>query len=80
MKIRKKILALTAGLLLGLAGTAVADTINIPLGGLNSCDGPGAPCNIVFDVDLGTAAGQAGGEVQLVSLRWDIVIGTVWAS
>jgi len=75
-------LGLTAGLLLGLAGTASADILTLDVAGLGafSCDGPGAPCNLSVTLDLGSALGSPGGDVNLDGLGWDLTIDTVGAS
>ena len=82
MFVRKKLLGLTAGLLLGLAGTASADILTLDVAGLGafSCDGPGAPCNLSVTLDLGSALGSPGGDVNLDGLGWDLTIDTVGAS
>ena len=80
MKIRKKILALTAGLMLSLAGTASALVLTADISGVPSCDGFGAGCNVVATVDLGALLGDSGGAVQLNGLGWDLTIEALGAS
>jgi hypothetical protein len=60
----------------GGGGTLVA----VSLVNAFSCDGPGAPCNLSFFLDLGDGLGCAGDAVDLTGLGWDLTIETVGAS
>ncbi len=82
MKLKKTILALTATMAVGLAGSASATIASLDVAGLGafSCDGPGAPCNLSVNIDLGSLAGTPGADTELLGLGWDLTIETVGGS